>query len=70
MNWVLVIWLVVPSNYTVYEQFNTLQECHNKRETVYKALKQADSEMKLSCRRIEDVLSEYSSKVVTFPVGI
>jgi hypothetical protein len=70
MNWVLVIWLAVPSNYTVYEQFDDLKSCMDKRDFVQKALNQADSQMKMACRRIEDVLSEYDKKVVSFPVSI
>lgn len=68
MNWVLVIWLAVPTNYTVYDKFETLKACHEKREMVTRALTQANSEMKVACRRIEDVISEYDSKIVTFPV--
>ena len=70
MNWVLVIWLAVPSNYTVYEQFQDLKQCMDKRDTVQKALKQAESQMRVSCRRIDDVLSEYEKKLVSFPISI
>ena len=70
MNWVLVIWLAVPTNYTVYEQFEDLKSCMNKRDMVQRALNQADSQMKVSCRRVDDVISEYDKKIVTFPIRI
>ena len=50
MNWVLIIWLGTPSNYTVYDTFKTMEECAAKQETVYKALKQAESKMNVTCR--------------------
>lgn len=70
MNWVLVIWLTVPTNYTVYEQFSDLKSCIDKKTMVQKALNQAGSEMRVNCRRMEEVLSEYDKKVVTFPISI
>ena len=60
MNWVLIIWLGTPSNYTVYEEFKTMQECAAKQETIYKALKQAESKMQLTCR--ESRLSDKTNK--------
>ena len=50
MKWVLIIWLGTPSNYTVYDTFKTMEECAAKQETIFKALKQADSKMQLTCR--------------------
>ena len=60
MNWVLIIWLGTPSNYTVYEEFKTMKECAAKQETIYKALKQAESKMQLTCR--ESRLSDKTNK--------
>jgi hypothetical protein len=52
MKWVLIIWLGTPSNYTVYQEFKTVEECSAKQETIYKALKQANSKMNLTCREL------------------
>lgn len=53
MKWVLIIWLASPDNYTIYERFNTEKECIEKRETVTKALRQAESKMQLLCRELK-----------------
>jgi hypothetical protein len=50
MNWVLVIWLASSNNYTIYEKFETEQQCLEKQQTVIRALKQTDSKMKTECR--------------------
>ena len=50
MNWVLIIWLASPNNYTIYEKFSTQESCLEKQEIVTKALKQADSKMLTECR--------------------
>jgi|GEM_PF-4740577 len=68
MNWVLIIWLAVPSNYTVYDKFETLKACQEKRDMVTKALTQANSDMRVTCRRLEDLVSEYDPKTITFPI--
>lgn len=51
MNWVLVIWLGTPSNYTVYQEFKTIEQCIEKQTMVQKALQQADSKMNVTCRK-------------------
>lgn len=67
MNWALVIWLAVPTNYTVYDKFETLKACQEKRDMVSKALTQAKSEMRVTCRRVDELVSEYDPKIITFP---
>jgi hypothetical protein len=51
MEWVLIIWLNSPKNFTVYEQFKTIEQCSAKQEIVQRAFKQADSKMNLECRK-------------------
>lgn len=51
MEWVLIIWLETPSNYTVYQEFKTIEQCIDKQTMVQKALKQADSKMNVACRK-------------------
>jgi hypothetical protein len=60
MNWVLVIWLSSPSNFTVYEKFQSEEMCMNKMATVQKALANSDSKMQLDCRkrRVGDTLKK------------
>jgi len=53
MKWALVIWALSPDNFTVYDRFPTVEECLEKRASVVKALKQANSEMQLSCRPVK-----------------
>ncbi len=53
MTWALVIWALSPDNFTVYDRFQTVEQCLEKRQSVVKALKQADSKMQLSCRPIK-----------------
>jgi hypothetical protein len=50
MNWVLVIWLASPNNFTIYEKFQSEEMCVNKMATVQTALVQSGSKMKLDCR--------------------
>jgi hypothetical protein len=52
MNWFLAIWLITPSNYAVYSEFKTLQQCQEKKMQIEKALLQAESKMKVDCREI------------------
>jgi hypothetical protein len=51
MNWVLIIWLGTSSNYTVYQEFKTVEQCIEKQTMVQKALQQADSKMNVTCRK-------------------
>jgi len=53
MKWALVIWALSADNFTVYERFQTVEDCLDKRTMVMKALHQADSKMQLSCRPIK-----------------
>jgi hypothetical protein len=52
MTWALILVLAYPNNYTVYEKFQTQQQCIQKQETVAAALKQANSKMALECRTL------------------
>lgn len=51
MGWILVVWLNTPTNFTIYEQFQSQEQCLAKYETVQKALTQANSKMGLECRK-------------------
>ena len=51
MKWVLIIWLADPSNFTVYETFDTVNRCTDKKQSVTKALSQAKSKMQVECRQ-------------------
>lgn len=57
MKWFLAIWIVSPSNYAVYEEFNSFDKCDEKKLMVEKALKQAESQMKVECRAKNTKLS-------------
>lgn len=50
IEYVLIIWLGTMDNFAVYSSFKTMKECEDKRQQVTKALTQADSEMRVSCR--------------------
>jgi len=51
MKWVLIIWLGTQNNYTVYESFETSEQCFQKKDLVTKALQQVESKMNLTCRQ-------------------
>jgi hypothetical protein len=51
MKWVLIIWLADPSNFTVYETFDTINRCIDKKQSVTKGLSQAGSKMQVECRQ-------------------
>ena len=48
MNWALVIWVVSSNNFTVFERFESLDNCLNKRETVISAFQQVDPALYLA----------------------
>ena len=50
MNWVLIL-AISSTNYTVYENFKTEEQCMNKLQSVESALKQVDSDMFVVCRK-------------------
>jgi Mlc titration factor MtfA (ptsG expression regulator) len=52
MTWALILVLAYPDNYTIYEKFQTQEQCVQKQETVAAALKQANSKMMLECRTV------------------
>jgi predicted aconitase len=64
MKWVLIIWLGSTNNYAVYETFKTVEECAAKQETIYKALKQAESKMQLTCREYRPSDKKNQSNIV------
>ena len=51
MNWVLIVWLSTPNNFTVFDRFSTIEECLAKKETITKALTQTESKMNVDCRK-------------------
>ena len=51
MNWVLIVWLSTPNNFTVFDRFSTIEDCLAKKEIVIKALSQAESKMNVDCRK-------------------
>jgi hypothetical protein len=51
MNWVLVIWMASASQYTVYDRFQSEEQCLDKHSTVSKALYQAGSKASVECRQ-------------------
>ena len=51
MNWVLIVWLSTPNNFTVFDRFSTFDECLAKKEMVVKALSQTESKMNVDCRK-------------------
>lgn len=64
MNWVLIIWLGTPSNYTVYQEFKTIEQCIEKQTTVQKALQQAESKMNVTCRKASMMDKKQSGDIV------
>lgn len=54
MKWLLLIWYITPNNFAIYEEFNSLEKCVEKRLMVEKALKQSNSDMKVECRAKND----------------
>lgn len=53
MKFILVVWLINPSNFAEYDSFKTLNACVEKLQTVKKALKQAESTMVAECWIVE-----------------
>jgi hypothetical protein len=53
LNWILIIWLGTTSNYTVYQEFKTMEQCMEKQFSVQKALQQAESKMNVTCRKMK-----------------
>ena len=53
MDWALFIWLGTTSNFAVYQEFKTFEQCLDKQFLVQRALKQADSKMNVNCRKLK-----------------
>jgi len=53
MKFILVIWLVTPSNFAEYDSFSTSEKCLEKLHMVKRALKQAESTMQAECWKVE-----------------
>jgi len=53
MKFILVIWLVTPSNFAEYDSFKTLDSCVDKLRMVQRALKQAESLMVAECWKVQ-----------------
>jgi len=64
LNWILIIWLGTPSNYTVYQEFKTIEQCIEKQTMVQKALKQAESKMDVACRKASTMDKKQSGDIV------
>ena len=50
IKYVLILWLGTTDNFTDYSEFKTMKECEAKKEQITKALRQANSELKVQCR--------------------
>jgi hypothetical protein len=50
VSYLLVIWLGVVDNFAIVDEFKHEKDCLAKKNTYEKALKQADSQMSVSCR--------------------
>lgn len=53
MKFLLVVWLINPSNFAVHEQFETEKQCIEKRELLNRALAQVRSELIAECRQLD-----------------
>lgn len=49
LKYVLVVWLVNPSNYAIVDEFKTKEQCFEKLAMYKKALTQAESKMVPAC---------------------
>lgn len=50
VSYLLIIWLGSIENFAIVEEFKNEKECLVKKHTFEKALKQARSQMNVSCR--------------------
>jgi hypothetical protein len=50
MNWILIVWLGTPSNFTIFDKFPDEKACIEKQVTLKKAFTQASSKMQTECR--------------------
>jgi len=50
VSYLLVIWLGVVDNFAIVDEFKHEKDCLAKKNTYEKALKQANSQMSVSCR--------------------
>jgi hypothetical protein len=50
VSYLLVIWLGVVDNFAIVDEFKHEKDCLAKKNTYEKALKQANSEMAVTCR--------------------
>jgi hypothetical protein len=64
MKWALVLWLVAPDNFTVFERFESVEQCLQKREVVLRAFEQVDSDYQAVCRPIKKGGSKANSDIV------
>jgi len=64
MKWALVIWSLSPDSFQIFERFQTLEQCLQKRETVQAAFAQADSDFGSSCRPIKPGGARANSDIV------
>jgi hypothetical protein len=64
MNWIMVICLASSSQPTIYDRFQSEEQCLAKQETVTKALNQTGSNMRTECRKRGSVQVTKQSEVV------
>ena len=50
VSYLLIIWLGVVDNFAIVDEFKHEKDCLAKKNTYEKALKQANSQMLVSCR--------------------
>ena len=64
MKWALVVWVVSSNNFTVFERFESLDNCLDKRETVISAFQQVDSKYNAVCRPISPTGAKSNSNII------
>ena len=50
VSYLLIIWLGIVDNFAIVDEFKHEKDCLAKKNTYEKALKQANSQMSVSCR--------------------
>ena len=65
MKWALVVWVVSANNFTVFDKFETVEQCLNKREIVVAAFDQVNSKYNAVCRPIKNGGEKSNSNIVS-----
>jgi hypothetical protein len=66
MKWALVVWVVSANNFTVFDKFDTVEQCLNKREVVVAAFDQVNSKYNAVCRPIKNGGEKSNSNIVVY----